>query len=85
MTGSTSEQHTRNARQCALCRDLFDVDRDDVQSPHSPSAARAWCGCSALHVRRYRTRVAAFARHGMVLPAPDAHVEARHDVCGNQV
>ena len=77
---------TPATQQCALCRDLFDVDRDDVPEPAQPLCREGGvCSACALHVRRYRARVAAFDRHGMVPPAPDAMLEACRDVYGNLV
>ena len=77
---------TPATQRCALCRDLFDVDRDDVPEPAQPLCSEGVvCSDCALHVRRYRARVDAFARHGMVLPAPGTTLEDRRDVYGNLV
>ena len=77
---------TPAAQRCALCRDSLVVDLDDVPEPAQPLCQEgvACSGC-ALHVRRHRDRVAALARHGMVLPAPGATLETRRDVYGSLV
>ena len=77
---------TPATQRCAFCRDLLVIDRDDVLEPAQPLCREGVvCSACALHVRRYRAHVAAFARHGMVPPAPGATLEARRDVYGNLV
>ena len=70
-------------KHCALCGDPV-VD-SLIAEPAQPLCANGVaCETCSPHVRRYRLRVAAWAKHGMTPPALMWCSEPRRDVYGNR-